>query len=187
LEAFSDGVIAIIITIMVLELKAPKDPSYDGFIKVLPVFLSYTLSFLIVAVYWVNHHHLIHLVQKVDGCMLWSNMNLLFWMSLIPWATDCLGTNHAAPQMVRLYVLDAIACAVSFYILRHSIARTQKQDAGLVELHRKLSTKNIVSIAIYLTSLMVSFVSAYGAIAIMIIPAMMYFVPDRAVEKRVQD
>ncbi len=183
LEAFSDGVIAIIITIMVLELKAPGDPSTSGLLKVMPVFLSYALSFLIVAVYWVNHHHLLHLVQKVDGCMLWANINLLFWMSLIPWATDCLGKNHGDARMVRLYVLIALVCGISFYFLRRSISRSHRHNPALMALHKRLAGKNIVAILIYLASLGVTYVSVPAAIVIMILPALMYFVPDRSVER----
>src|SRR6266704_3930203 len=115
LEAFSDGVIAIIVTIMVLELRAPSQPTLAALWKVAPVFISYGLSFLVVAIMWVNHHHLIHAVREVNARMLWSNLNLLFWMSLIPFVTDFLGRNPHAPFPVSLYGFDLSLCGVAFW------------------------------------------------------------------------
>jgi uncharacterized membrane protein len=123
IEAFSDGVIAILITIMVLELKAPHDPTPGSLAKMWPVFFAYVLSFIIIAIYWVNHHHLIHLVTRVDSVILWANINLLFWISLIPWVTVYLGDNHALPFPVALYAAVSTAGAISFFFLRVSIAR----------------------------------------------------------------
>src|SRR5262249_17494013 len=130
LEAFSDGVIAIIITIMVLELKVPHAPNLSALKGLVPVFLSYLLSYLMVAIYWVNHHHLIHLVQKVDGTILWANMNLLFWLSLMPWVTGYLGENYTASLAALLYSLDALMCAMAFYFLQSTIwcRHTKKQS-----------------------------------------------------------
>src|SRR4051812_6380831 len=121
LEAFSDGVIAIIVTIMVLELKVPSDPSPRALLGMLPVFLSYALSFVLVAIYWVNHHHLLHVTRHVDGSILWLNAHLLFWMSLLPFATAYVGHHHATPFTVACYGAVQLACCFAFYALRACI------------------------------------------------------------------
>ena len=123
IEAFSDGVMAILITIMVLELKAPHDPTPASLARMWPTFFAYVLSFVIIAIYWVNHHYLIRLVSRVDTVILWANMNLLFWISLIPWVTVYLGDNHALPLPVALYAAVSTAGGFSFFLLRASIAR----------------------------------------------------------------
>jgi uncharacterized membrane protein len=123
LEAFSDGVIAIIVTIMVLELRAPAQPTLSALLKVAPVFISYGLSFLVVAIMWVNHHHLIHAVREVSARVLWSNINLLLWIFLIPFVTDFLGRNPRAPFPVSLYGLDLTLCAIAFLLLRVEMVR----------------------------------------------------------------
>ena len=138
LEAFSDGVIAIIVTIMVLELRAPAQPTLAALWKVAPIFLSYALSFLVVAIMWVNHHHLIHAVHEVTARLLWSNLYLLFWMSLVPFVTDYLGKNYREPMAVALYGLDLAMCASAFYLLRgHSDrARSSRFRAdGISQFH----------------------------------------------------
>jgi uncharacterized membrane protein len=182
LEAFSDGVIAIIITIMVLELKAPHQPELAVLTKLLPVFLSYVLSFVIVAIYWVNHHHLIHLAQKVDGRILWANLHLLFWLSLMPWVTAYFGENHATPLAVGLYGVVATACSASFYLLRKSIACHHRNDIKLCELHQRMGNKNLIALGIYLAAIPVSWVFVPLALLLIAAPAVMYFLPDRHVE-----
>ena len=183
LEAFSDGVIAIIITIMVLELKAPHDPSLTGLAKVLPTLLSYVLSFTIVAIYWLNHHHLIHLAKRVNGRILWANMNLLFWLSLMPWVTAYLGETHAAPLAVGLYGAVATACSSSFYLLRQIIACHHRDDAGLCALHQRMGRKNLMAVGIYLAAIPLSWVFVPLALVLIATPALMYFLPDRQVER----
>jgi uncharacterized membrane protein len=183
LEAFSDGVIAIIITIMVLELKAPHDPTPAGLMKVLPTLLSYILSFTIVAIYWLNHHHLVHLAHKVDSMMLWANVNLLFWMSLIPWVTAYLGDSHATPLAVGLYGSVAVACSASFYLLRSSIARHHRADGKLCALHRRMGRKNLLAVGIYLSAIPLSWACVPLALGLIALPAIMYFLPDRQVEQ----
>src|SRR5215467_2064323 len=123
LEAFSDGVIAIIVTIMVLELRTPAQPTWPALLKVAPIFISYGLSFLVVAIMWVNHHHLIHAVRKVTARLLWSNLNLLFWMSLVPFVTEFVGKNYHEPMAVALYGLDLALCGCSFWLLRTELVR----------------------------------------------------------------
>jgi uncharacterized membrane protein len=183
LEAFSDGVIAIIITIMVLELKAPHDPSLAGLAKVLPTLLSYVLSFTLVAIYWLNHHHLIHLAQQVDAKILWANMNLLFWLSLIPWVTAYLGENHATPLAVGLYGAVASAASAAFYLLRGSIARHHRADGKLCALHRRMGRKNLLALGIYVAAIPLAWVYVQLALVLIALPAIMYFLPDRQVEK----
>jgi len=133
LEAFSDGVIAIIVTIMVLALPAPQQPTWEALLRVVPVFLSYGLSFLVVAIMWVNHHHLIHVARQVTARLLWSNLNLLFWMSLVPFVTEFLGKNYRVPMAVALYGLDLVMCSCAFYILRMELTRQAASDSNLVE------------------------------------------------------
>ncbi len=183
LEAFSDGVIAIIITIMVLELKAPHGSSLAGLAKVLPTLLSYVLSFAIVAIYWLNHHHLIHLAQRVDGRILWANINLLFWLSLMPWVTAYLGETHAAPLAVGLYGAVATACSVSFYLLRQTIACHHRGDERLCALHQRMGRKNLMALGISVASIPLSWVFVPLALLLIATPAVMYFLPDRQVEK----
>src|SRR6201998_1876372 len=142
LEAFSDGVIAIIVTIMVLELRAPAQPKWQALLKVAPAFISYGLSFLIVAIMWVNHHHMIHVVRQVTSRLLGSNLNLLFWMSLVPFVTDFLGKNYREPLAVALYGLDLALCASAFYLLRKILIQQDHHNSGLVEYHTSIQRKN---------------------------------------------
>ncbi len=183
LEAFSDGVIAIIITIMVLELKAPHEASLDGLLGVAPVFLYYIFSFFFVAIYWVNHHHLIHLTRCVDGPMLWYNIVLLFWLSLIPFVTAYLGESHAAKLAVGLYGVVSFAAAFSYYMLRCAIAKQHQDDARLLELHARLLRKNRLALALYAGAIGAAWFSAGLAMALIVFPALMYFMPDRRVEQ----
>src|SRR5260370_34476613 len=138
LEAFSDGVIAIIVTIMVLELRAPAQPTIQALWKVAPVFISYGLSFLVVAIMWVNHHHLIHAVRGVTVRLLWTNLYLLFWMSLVPFVTDYLGKNYREPLAVALYGLDLVLCSSAFCLLRIILIQQDRHDPALAEYHASI-------------------------------------------------
>ena len=178
IEAFSDGVMAILITIMVLELKAPHDPTPASLAKMWPTFFAYVLSFVIIAIYWVNHHHLIHLVNRVDSIILWANMNLLFWISLIPWVTVYLGDNHALPFPVALYAAVSIAGAVSFFLLRASIAR-HHHESEFKRLNKKMARKNLIAILIYIAAIPVAFIYTPLALVLIALPAAMYFLPER--------
>ena len=151
IEAFSDGVIAIIVTIMVLQLTPPPQPTLSALLKQAAIFLSYALSFLVVAIMWVNHHHLIHAVRQVNARVLWSNLNLLFWMSLIPFVTDFLGRNPRAAFPVSLYGLDLSLCAVAFWLLRVEIARQHRHDPEFSEYHSRVQLKNLLSASLYLS------------------------------------
>jgi uncharacterized membrane protein len=179
LEAFSDGVIAIIVTIMVLELRAPSQPTWPALLKVAPVFLSYGLSFLVAAIMWVNHHHLIHAVREVTARLLWSNLNLLFWMSLIPFVTDFLGKNYRQPMAVVLYGLDLALCGSSFYLLRKELVRQDQANPNLVEYHATMQRKNAFSAALYFLSVPLAYVSVYASFFIFVLIPAMYFLPEK--------
>ncbi|PYI52821.1 MAG: hypothetical protein DMC62_06320 [Verrucomicrobia bacterium] len=164
-EAFSDGVIAIIITIMVLELKVPHEARLSALAPVMPVFLSYVLS-----------------VTRVDSVILWANINLLFWISLIPWVTVYLGDNHALPFPVALYAIISTAGAVSFFLLRGSIAR-HHHEPRLKTLNKKMARKNLIAILIYIVAIPAAFVYTPLALVLIALPAAMYFLPERSPEK----
>ena len=181
LEAFSDGVIAIIITIMVLELKPPHDPDVRSLVGLWPTFSAYVLSFVIIAIYWINHHHLIHLVTRVDATVLWANMNLLFWLSVVPWATVYLGENHLLPFPVALYAMVSAAGAISFFFLRASIAH-HNHEPEFKKLNRKMTHKNLIAILIYLSAVGMAFVYVPLALLLIALPAAMYFLPERSLE-----
>jgi uncharacterized membrane protein len=179
LEAFSDGVIAIIVTIMVLDLHAPSQPTWRALMKIAPIFLSYGLSFLVVSIMWVNHHHLIHAVRQVTGRLLWSNLNLLFWMSLIPFVTDFVGKNHREPMAVALYGLDLALCGSAFYLLRTELVRQESKDGNLRDYHESMQRKNAFSLALYFLSVPLAYVSIYASFFIFALIPAMYFLPEK--------
>jgi len=179
LEAFSDGVIAIIVTIMVLELRAPTQPTLAALLKVAPVFISYALSFLVVAIMWVNHHHLIHAVHKVTARLLWSNIYLLFWMSLVPFVTDYLGKNYREPMAVAFYGLDLALCASAFYLLRTILIEQDQPNSALADYHTAVQRKNAFSLALYVLSAPLAYVSVYASFFIFALIPAMYFVPEK--------
>lgn len=172
---------------MVLELKAPHEPNLVALLKLWPILLSYLLSFIIVAVYWVNHHHLFHLAKKVDGYILWANMNLLFWMSLIPFVTAYLGETHGNRLSVILYSSIKLICSLSFYILRLSIVAHHRNDSAFMKLHHAMQHKNFLAITIYMAAIICSFYSITAAIIFVTLPAIMYFLPDKRVENCVNE
>lgn len=184
LEAFSDGVIAIIVTIMVLELRAPSQPTLAALGKVAPVFVSYGLSFLVVAIMWVNHHHMIHAVHEVTARLLWSNLYLLFWMSLVPFVTDYLGKNYRVPMAVALYGLDLSLCASAFYMLRTILIEQDHHDSGLSEYHSSIQRKNAFSGTLYLLSVPLAYWSIYASFFIFALIPAMYFVPEKKLAAR---
>jgi len=181
LEAFSDGVIAIIITIMVLDLHPPAQPTLAALAKVAPVFLSYTLSFLLAAIMWVNHHHLIHAVRTVTARLLWSNLYLLFWMSLVPFVTDYMGKNYHEPLAVALYGCDLLLCSSAFYFLRMELIRQSEHDPAMMEHHQRINRKGAFAAALYLLSIPLAYISIHTSFFIfMLIPAI-YFMPEKIV------
>ncbi len=179
LEAFSDGVIAIIITIMVLELRVPHEPTLQSLWDVTPQFLSYLLSFAMVAIYWVNHHHLLHLVHMVDRPIMWANMLVLFSLSLMPFVTAHLGQSHAAPYSVTAYGIVSLAGALSYYLLRHCIAHHHRDNPSMCALLDRMQRKNLIAVGIYCASIAASFVWVPAALALVVLPAAMYFLPER--------
>jgi uncharacterized membrane protein len=183
LEAFSDGVVAIIITIMVLELKVPHDASLAGLLALTPLFLSYALSFVVVAIIWVNHHHLVHTAGHVSGRILWLNNHLLFWLSLVPFTTGYMGENHLAPLPVSLYGLVLFFCGVAFDLLRREIARQQADDATMSLVHRRSNRRNAVSALLYLAAVPLAWVSVWLSVAIYVLLPLVYFMPGRTIER----
>lgn len=182
LEAFSDGVIAIIVTIMVLELHTPAQPTLTGLLKVAPVFTAYALSFLVVAIMWVNHHHLIHAVRSVTARLLWMNLYLLFWMSLIPFVTDFLGKYYREPLAVALYGLDLSLCSTGFYFLRSELICQSQHDVSLAEYHDRIQRKNGYSGLLYLSSIPLAYLSVYISFFIFFFIPAMYFLPEKKLE-----
>lgn len=179
LEAFSDGVIAIIVTIMVLELRTPAQPTWPALLKVLPILVSYGLSFLIVAIMWVNHHHMIHVVRQVTARLLWSNLNLLFWMSLVPFVTDFAGKNYRAPMAIALYGVDLTMCSAAFILLRLELIRQEQHDLEMLEYHRRIQRKNLLSFFLYLSSAPLAYVSIYASFFVFVLIPAIYFLPER--------
>src|SRR6516164_7618490 len=152
LEAFSDGVIAVIITIMVLELKVPRDTTLTSLLGILPQFLAYLLSFVVVAIMWVNHHHMLHIARRADARLLWSNNNLLFWMSLVPFVTAYMGNNYRDPRAVALYGAVLFCCGASFSFLRAAIFRHHRDNEEMSRYHQAVQLKNIFSAGLYALS-----------------------------------
>lgn len=182
LLAFSDGVIAIIITIMVLELKVPHGAEWADLAKLLPVFLSYVLSFIYIAIYWNNHHHLMHTCSNVDGAILWANMHLLFWLSLIPFATGWMGENHFASLPTATYGVTLFMPAIAYYVLQLAIIHTQGKKSALA---RAIGGdfKGKVSPVIYAAAIPLAFYNPWISCALYVFVALMWVIPDRRIEK----
>ena len=182
LEAFSDGVIAIIITIMVLELKRPQGSDLVALLPLIPTFLSYVLSFVYVGIYWNNHHHLFQAVRHVNGATLWANLHLLFWLSLFPFATAWMGENHFAALPVALYGVVLLLAAIAYFALTRTLILYHGQNSTLANaLGRDLKGK--LSVLIYAVAIPLAFVIPLLACALYILVAVMWLVPDRRIEK----
>jgi uncharacterized membrane protein len=185
LEAFSDGVVAIIITIMVLELKAPHGVSVAELRPLLPEFLSYVLSFIYVGIYWNNHHHMLHLVERVSGPILWANLHLLFWLSLIPFVTSWMGENHLAAMPVALYGGVLLMAAIAYLILMTLLIRHEGRESALAKAMRR-DLKGKLSPAIYATAIGMAFVQPLVSLGLYVLVASIWFIPDRRVERTLQ-
>lgn len=181
LEAFSDGVLAIIITIMVLELEAPEETSLESLIPKLPIFISYLLSFIYVGIYWNNHHHLFQVTEKVNGKTLWANLHLLFWLSLIPFATSWLGENHLEPIPLMLYGFILIMSGIAFNILQVIIIKDHDKDFVLKKILGKRN-KEKISFLIYLIGLPLSYYAPWLAVACYVIVALIWLIPNKKIE-----
>jgi uncharacterized membrane protein len=182
LAAFSDGVIAIIITIMVLELKVPHGADWATLRGVAPNFVSYVLSFVYLAIYWNNHHHLLHTVTRVDGLILWANSHLLFWLSLIPAATGWMGENFLAPLPTAVYGVSLLMPAIAYYLLQKTIVHQQGKHSVLASALGR-DVKGKISPLLYAAAVALAFVDAWLSIAIYALVAVMWLIPDRRIEK----
>ncbi len=182
LEAFSDGVIAIIVTIMVLELKVPHNTEWAALLPLVPVFFSYVLSFVFVGIYWNNHHHLLYAAQRVSGGVLWANLHLLFWLSLIPFVAGWMGENHFASLPVALYGVVLLMCGVAYAILVQVLLAHHDKDSALA---RAIGTdrKGKLPVVLYVLAIGLSFVNAWFGCAIYAVVAIVWLVPDRRIEK----
>jgi uncharacterized membrane protein len=182
LEAFSDGVMAIIITIMVLALEVPHEADLAALLPLAPVFLSYLLSFVFLGIYWNNHHHLFQVIKHVDGRVLWANLHLLFWLSLVPFVTGWMGTNPLATWPAALYGVVLLLAAIAFFILVRVFISVHGRDSVLATAVGQ-DVKGKVSPLIYLVAIPLSFVSPWLAYALYVLVAVMWLVPDRRIEK----
>jgi len=183
LEAFSDGVIAIIITIMVLEMKVPHGADISAIRPLVPVFISYVLSYVFVGIYWPNHHHLLHAVERVNGSILWRNLLLLFWLSQVPFTTGWMGENHFAPWPVAAYGFVMLMAAVAYYLLVRAILAHHGKDSRVATaLGRDIKGK--VSVLLYVVALPMAFINRWVACGIYVLVALVWFVPDKRIERR---
>jgi uncharacterized membrane protein len=186
LEGFSDGVVAIIITIMVLELKAPHGANFDAIVGLAPMFLSYVLSFLYVAIYWHNHHHLLQISFKVDGRILWANTHLLFWLSLIPFATAWLNEAHFASLPTAIYGVSLLMTGIAFLILQTAIIHAQGRESELRHVVGS-DRKGKISIVGYILAIALASVDARLSLAIYVLVALAWLVPDRRIERGLRE
>jgi uncharacterized membrane protein len=185
LESFSDGVIAIIITIMVLEIKTPHDTSWHALIEQLPVFFSYLLSFVFIGIYWGNHHHMISVVSHINAAIIWSNMNLLFWLSLVPFATGWMGENQFAQNTVVLYAILLLVCGLSFTILQICVERVTKNNPKLVQAFAQIMQKGIFSVICYSMAIVLAYYNTLFSAILFCIVAVRWLIPDKNIEKAI--
>jgi uncharacterized membrane protein len=181
-EAFSDGVIAVIITIMVLEMKVPHGESIEALSPVLPVFLSYVLSFIYVGIYWNNHHHMLHATSKVTGPILWANLHLLFWLSLIPFTTGWMGENHFAAATAALYGAVLLMAAIAYWILQQLIISSQGRESVLKRAVGR-DWKGKMSPILYAIAIPMAFVSRWVSLGIYVLVALVWLIPDKRIER----
>ena len=185
MEAFSDGVIAIIITIMVLEMKVPHGGSLQDLRPLAPVFLSYVMSFVYVGIYWNNHHHMLHACTEVTGAMLWANLHLLFWLSLFPFTTGWMGENHFTAVPTALYAAVLLMAAIAYYLLQQTIVRAQGEDSILKQAIGN-DWKGKLSPVLYILAITVSFYFSWVAQGILVIAALIWLIPDKRIENYVR-
>jgi len=178
-EAFSDGVIAIILTIMVLDLKVPQQATVAALLGIWPTLLAYALSFLVVAIMWVNHHHELRTAKRPDAALLWSNNMLLFWMSLIPFVTRYLGDSHVAPLAVAVYAGELAMCCVAFFWLQSVLCQHNLGNEAMERQYRRMQAKAALSIGLYVLAVPLAFMSVRLAMGILILIPISYFLPDK--------
>jgi uncharacterized membrane protein len=184
LEAFSDGVIAILITIMVLELRPPHDATLEGLRSLVPILLSYLLSFVFVGIYWVNHHHLFHASEQVNGRVLWANLHLLFWLSMIPFATAWMGETHFAKWPVVLYGVCLLLAAIAYTILVRALLSLHGPESFLADA-LGADFKGKISIMVYVAAVAVAFIKPWIACGGYVLVAVMWLIPDRRIERKI--
>lgn len=185
-EAFSDGVMAIALTIMVLELKTPDSPDLKGMAEFLPTLLTYVLSFIYIGIYWSNHHHLMHLTKRVDGGALWANLNLLFWLSLVPFTTRWMDDSSLSPLPVLVYGFNLLMCAVAYAILQNRLIRIQGAGSPLASAINR-GFKEKVSTALYVLGCATAYLTVWVSVACYVAVAILWIVPDRRIERAVAD
>jgi uncharacterized membrane protein len=181
-EAFSDGVLAIIITILVLELKVPEGEDLHALHETLPHFLAYVLSFIYVGIYWNNHHHMLHATTRVSGASLWANLHLLFWLSMVPFVTGWMGEHHHAAVPVAAYGCVMAAAAIAYTILQNTLTRQRDHNAALARAIQR-DGKGKVSLVLYLSAIPLAFVSTWASIALYVTVALIWLVPDKRIER----
>jgi len=186
LEAFSDGVLAVIITIMVLELKVPEGRNWESLKPLIPKFLAYIFSFIYIGIYWNNHHHLFQAVKKVNGSILWANLHLLFWLSLMPVATEWIGETHFAKNPVTVYGIGLIMAGIAYTILENLIIKNEGENSKIKEaIHSKF--KEYISIIFYISGIVTSFFYPYIAIGFYYASALLWLVPDKRIERSLKE
>lgn len=185
LEAFSDGVLAIIITIMVLEIKVPHGSEWSNLYSLIPKFMSYLMSFLYVGIYWGNHHHLLHLAKKTNSKIMLANLNLLFWLSLIPFTTGWMGENHFESNTVALYAVLLLLCGFAFFILQKIIEKSLKDDAHFIKVMKILSYKAIISMSTYAVAIPLAYYNSYISGLLILAIAILWIIPDKGVERAI--
>jgi len=186
LEAFSDGVIAILITIMVLELKIPHGSDWESLRPLVPVFLTYVLSFINIGIYWNNHHHMLHATDQINGKILWANMHLLFWLSLIPFVTGWMGENHFAPLPTAVYGAVLLASAIAYYVLQKMIIAQQGSNSKLKAAIGK-DLKGKISPLVYMLAIALAFVHQWLSDGLYVLVALMWLIPDRRIESKLSE
>lgn len=185
LEAFSDGVLAIIITIMVLELKAPEEVTFESLLERAPLFLSYIASFIYVGIYWNNHHHLFQITERVNGRILWANLHLLFWLSLIPFTTSWIGDHYEESIPVAAYGVVLLFCAIAYFILQSAIIKSHDEEFALKKAIGG-DNKAKISTVLYVSGVALSFVNSWLAVACYVAVALMWLIPDTRIEKNIK-
>jgi uncharacterized membrane protein len=179
IEAFSDGVIAIILTVMVLELRAPAQPTLHALLEIAPEFVTYAVSFLVLAIIWVNHHQVIHAACAPTARLLWSNLFLLFWMSFVPFVTEFLGRDFREPLAVALYGLDLFLCTAGFYLLRVELIHQSRDELDLARHHKRVQRKNAIAAVLYLLSVPLAYLTIYASFCIFLLLPALYFLPEQ--------
>jgi len=187
MEAFSDGVLAIIITIMVLEIKVPHGTEWKNLIELFPVFISYTISFLMIGIYWGNHHHLLHTVKNINSAILLSNLHLLFWLSLVPFATGWMGENHFEPNSIILYAIVILLTGIAYGILQNHIIKTLDENNSVLVVLKKQNKKIFISVLLVLLAIPFAYVHPAISGGLFFMQSAIWLIPDKNIEKALKN